>query len=183
MDQPGVPAVSDGVAASTGLNHARGMQGTEFDEIDFFRALATSGGRIVIIGRRAMVALGLPVLTADYDLWIDIDDIERVNGALAALGLFPTHTPEQARARGRYVLENDEHVDVLVARSSSTKDGVRVSFDDVWHRRVTLRYDENVELAVPCIDDLILTKRWSMRDKDVADIRMLEALRAARRQR
>jgi hypothetical protein len=36
------------------------------------------------------------------------------------------------------------------------------------------------DIAVPCIDDLILTKRWSMRDKDVADIRMLEALRASK---
>jgi hypothetical protein len=158
------------------------MQGTEFDEADFFRALAASGGRVLIIGRRAMVALGLPVLTADYDLWIDIGDIESVNEALAGLGLLPTHTPEQARVRGRYVLENDEHVDVLVARSSSTKDGIRVAFEDVWQRRVTMRYNEQVDLAIPCIDDLILTKRWSMRDKDVADIRMLEALRADRGQ-
>lgn len=26
----------------------------------------------------------------------------------------PTHTPEEARARGRYALQNDERIDVLV---------------------------------------------------------------------
>jgi hypothetical protein len=34
---------------------------------------------------------------------------------------------------------------------------------------------------VPSIDDLILTKRWSMRDKDIADIHLLETLKRARR--
>jgi hypothetical protein len=35
-------------------------------------------------------------------------------------------------------------------------------------------------MAIPIIDDLILTKRWSMRDKDVADIRLLEGLKRAK---
>lgn len=30
------------------------------------------------------------------------------------------------------------------------------------------------------VDDLILTKRWSMRDKDVADIHLLETLKLSR---
>jgi hypothetical protein len=37
--------------------------------------------------------------------------------------LFPNHLPEEARQRGRYVLENDEKVDVLLARAASTIDG------------------------------------------------------------
>ena len=32
-------------------------------------------------------------------------------------------------------------------------------------------------LLVPCIDDMILTKRWSLRPKDVDDIAMLEKLK------
>ena len=43
--------------------------------------------------------------------------------------LWPTRTPDEARSRGRYVLENDERVDVLVARSVPTTDGVRVAFE------------------------------------------------------
>ena len=91
--------------------------------------------------------------------------------------MHPSHAASEARSRGRYVLENDEHVDVLVARSASTKDGVVVIFDDVWSRRLELVYSGAVTIHVPTIDDLILTKRWAMRDRDVADIRMLESLR------
>ena len=37
----------------------------------------TSGARVLLIGRQALIALGLPVLTADYDVWIAFEDIER----------------------------------------------------------------------------------------------------------
>jgi hypothetical protein len=156
------------------------VHGDAFDEAELFRAIAGSGARVLLIGRRALIAHGLPVLTADYDLWVHIDDVARLNAAVADLDLEPNRTPEQARGFGRYVLENSVHVDVLVARSASTKDGVRVTFDEVWARREDMRYGESVTLAVPCIDDLILTKRWSMRDKDVADIHLLETLKRAR---
>ena len=72
------------------------MQGADFDEGEFFRAIERSGARVLLIGRRAMVAYGLPVLTADYDLWIDADEAGALNAALAPLGLRPT-----ARCRGR----------------------------------------------------------------------------------
>ena len=153
------------------------MQGSEFDEAEFFRAIAESAARALLIGRRALVALGIPVLTADYDFWLHIDDIAAFNAAVTPQGLFPTRTPEEARGRGRYVLENDERVDVLVARTVPTVDGVRVSFDDVWTRRWALEVAPGVTLPVPTLDDLILTKRFGGRPKDFEDIRLLEALR------
>lgn len=115
------------------------MRAPAFDEEAFFRALAQSGARVLLIGRRALVALGLPVLTADYDLWIDIDGIERVSEALEPLELSADRSPERARATGRLVFENDEHVDVFVARRIPTVDGVSVAFDDVWAKRLELR--------------------------------------------
>ena len=54
--------------------YARVMQASQFDEIAFFRAIANSGARALLIGRRALIALGLPVMTADYDYWIAADD-------------------------------------------------------------------------------------------------------------
>ncbi|HXH25541.1 MAG TPA: hypothetical protein VNI78_09850 [Vicinamibacterales bacterium] len=41
------------------------MEPPRFDEVEFFRAIADSGARALLIGRRALVLLGLPVLTAD----------------------------------------------------------------------------------------------------------------------
>jgi hypothetical protein len=47
------------------------VQGSHFEEVEFFRAVAGSGARALLIGRRALVALGMPVLTADYDIrWL-----------------------------------------------------------------------------------------------------------------
>jgi hypothetical protein len=154
------------------------MKGSEFDETEFFRAIQDSEVRALLIGRRALVALGVPVLTADYDFWIHIEDIARFNEAVEPMELMPTRTPDEARGRGRYVLENDERVDVLVARSVPTTDGVRVAFDDLWERRRLLAVGPDVEVAVPTLDDLILTKQFASRPKDLEDIRLLEALRS-----
>lgn len=154
------------------------VRASEFDEIEFFRAIQRSGARILLIGRRALVALGLPVLTADYDFWLHIEDIAALNRSLEAFGLQPTRTPEESRATGRYVLQNDERVDVLVARSVPTVDGVRVAFDDIWPRRRVLVLATDVQVAVPALADLIATKRFAGRPKDLEDIRLLEVLRA-----
>jgi hypothetical protein len=151
-----------------------------FEEGEFFAAIARSGARALLIGRRALIVLGLPMVTADYDLWIHIDDIERLNRALEPFDLVPNLAPDAARKRGRYVLEDGEHVDVLVARSRSAPDGARLAFDDAWARRQSVPYAGSLNLEIPSIDDLILTKRWAMRDKDVVDIRLLEGLKRQR---
>ena len=156
------------------------MQGSEFDELAFFGAIHESGARTLLIGRRALVLLGLPVLTADYDFWIAIDDIATFNAAVETTGLQPTQSPEQARRRGRYVLENDEHVDVLVARSVTTVDGVPVAFEDLWQRRKTVALTATIDVHIPALEDLVLTKRFADRPKDLEDIRLLRTLSESR---
>lgn len=154
------------------------MRGAEFDELTFFQAIHGSGVRALLIGRRALVLLGLPVLTADYDFWIAIDQIAVFNAAAAQCDLQPTLDPETARRRGRYVVENDEHVDVLVARSVTTVDGVQVAFEDVWLHRQTVTLAPGIEVQLPGVDDLILTKRFADRPKDLEDIRLLRMLKS-----
>lgn len=153
------------------------MPATPFDELAFFRAITSSGARALLIGRQALIALGMPVMTADYDFWIAADDIAVFNAALKPFDLLPSRSPDEARANGRYVLENDEHVDVLVARAISTVDGILVHFDDVWARRVAQPIGDGTEIAMPCLDDLILTKRFGARPRDADDIRWLERLK------
>jgi len=153
------------------------MRGSAFDEAEFFRSIDRSGARALLIGRRALVILGLPVLTADYDFWIHIDDAASFNQAAAPFDLAPTHTPQEARARGRYALENDEHVDVLVAREVPTIDGQKLRFEELWDRRRTVQLAADVRVHVPCLDDLIATKQVAARPKDVEDVRLLTILR------
>jgi hypothetical protein len=156
----------------------RAMRGADFDELAFFRAIHESGVRALLIGRRALVLLGLPVLTADYDFWIDVDRIAAFNEAASRCDLQPTADPEEARRRGRYSVENDEHVDVLVARSVTTVDGVQVTFEQVWAGRRAVLLAPGIEVQRPAIDDLILTKRFADRPKDLEDIRLLRMLKS-----
>lgn len=152
------------------------VQAAEFDEVAFFSAVAASDVRALLIGRRALVVLGLPVLTADYDFWIHIDDIDAFNRLSAPFELVPSHSPEDARRRGRYVLENGDRVDVLIAKAVPTVDGVRVPFEDLWARRRTVPLRDGVEVTLPSTADLILTKRFAARPKDAEDIRLLRTL-------
>jgi predicted nucleotidyltransferase len=149
------------------------VRATEFDELTFFRAIHESGVRAVLIGRQALVMIGIPVITNDYDFWIAIDEIAAFNAAVGRCDLHPSVEPDGARGRGRYVLENDERVDVLVARAMTTIDGTRVDFEDVWARRKTMPVAPGVDVHVPDVDDLILTKRFGDRPKDLEDIRLL----------
>jgi hypothetical protein len=41
------------------------VQATAFDELAVFRAIADSGARALLIGRQALIALGMPVMTSD----------------------------------------------------------------------------------------------------------------------
>ena len=154
------------------------MRAAEFDETTLFKSIQDAGVRALLIGRRALVLLGLPVLTADYDFWIAIDEIAAFNRAAARCDLVPSIGPEDARKRGRYVLENDEHVDVLVARAVPTVDGIVVTFDELWQRRVAVKLQADIEVHIPAVDDLILTKRFGNRLKDLEDIRLLRVLRS-----
>jgi hypothetical protein len=108
--------------------------------------------------------------------WLGIDDIARFNDACASSGLHPSGTPEAARLAGRYTLENDEHIDVLVARTIPTIDGQVIAFDALWLRRRSVALTPDVAVPVPATPDLILTKRIAARPKDLEDIRLLEIL-------
>jgi hypothetical protein len=124
-----------------------------------------------------MILLGAPVMTADYDVWVHIDDIDKLNQAFVPLDHVPNKTRDEARRTGRYVLENGERVDVMVARAASTKDGDSLDFETAWGRRSEVEVLPGVRVAMPSLDDLVTTKRWGSRPKDLLDIQFLEGLR------
>jgi hypothetical protein len=116
------------------------------------------------------------VLTADYDFWLAIEDIAAFNAVAERFDLHPTCSADEARRRGRYVLENDEHIDVLVTRHVTTLEGQVVAFDAVWARKREVALGQASE-AVASVDDLILTKQINPRPKDLEDIRLLRILK------
>lgn len=152
------------------------MPASEFDEVEFYKAIAASGARALLIGRRAQIALGIDVMTADYDFWIHRDDIDLFNAVCSTFDLDPDKTPKQARETGHYVLESDIHVDVFVAKHIPTRDGQQVVFEEVWQRALQTRPAPDILIQIPTIEDLILTKRFGQRGKDALDIQRLQAL-------
>ena len=68
--------------------------------------------------------------------------------------------------------------DVLVARGMPTVTGERALFDEVWARRLEIEASGGVSVFLPCIDDLITTKRFGARPKDAEDIRLLQRIKA-----
>lgn len=46
----------------------------------------------------------------------------------------------------------------------------------LWNRRQTLHLDAETTFSIPSLADLILTKRFAQRPKDLEDIRLLETL-------
>ncbi len=150
-----------------------------FDETDLFGVVQRSGACALLFGRRALVLLGAPVLTADYDFWLHIDDIEIFNRGFVAHGFVADRTSDQARAMGRYRLENGHLLDVLVARVLPTVDGQRVAFDELWERRQERVVSDGVSVYTPSVRDLISTKRFAARAKDAQDIAWLEELHKA----
>jgi hypothetical protein len=152
------------------------MPGEEFYDEDFFRVLEGSGARALLIGRRALVALGAPVMTTDYDLWLHIDDIVLLNDAFRAVDHFPNHNPEEARKRGRYVLENGQHIDVMIARSKAEPEGEVLSFEEAWANRQKVEVSPKLRVHLPSVAHLILTKRLAGRPRDLVDIDWLRVL-------
>jgi len=59
-----------------------------------------------------------------------------------------------------------------------TTDGVSVHFADIWQRRQAVTLAQDTEVQLPALDDLILTKRFGSRPKDVEDIRLLTILKS-----
>ena len=74
------------------------------------------------------------------------------------------------------MLENDEHIDVLVARSVPALDGTRVEFESLWERKTSVELSGGVRVHLPAISDLILTKQVASRPKDAEDIRLRRLL-------
>jgi hypothetical protein len=93
----------------------------------------------------------------------------------------PNRSPDEARRAGRYVLENGEHVDVMVARAKTDSEDHALDFDSAWSRRQTIEVAPGVAVHLPSLEELIATKRWASRPRDVVDIQYIEQLRQRRR--
>lgn len=152
-------------------------------EVSFFkliRELNRVKVRYLIIGRRAVILYGGPVLTADTDLWIHPEDKRRVLSLLLdRLGLEISHPPDTKRpiVSG---FSGSKKYDLFFQRSVKNIEDEKIEFEDCYKNSV-LKEDprEGISFRIPSIDDLIRLKK--IRKPNVKDEQDIEYLLKAKR--
>jgi hypothetical protein len=151
-------------------------------EISFFkliRELNRRRIRYLIIGRRAVILYGGPVLTADTDLWIHPEDKKTALSLLSdELGFEISHQPNTKKpiVSGFSGLKK---FDLYFQKEIKNIENETIEFEDCYKNSI-LKKDtkEDVSFRIPSIDDLIRLKR--IRKPNVKDEQDIEYLLKAK---
>ncbi len=151
-------------------------------EVSLFRLIRELNRRKIrylIIGRRAVILYGGPVLTADTDLWIHPEDKKTVLSLLTdKLGLEISHPPDTKRpiVSGFSGLKK---FDLFFQRGIKNIEDEMIEFVACYKNSI-LKKDpkENISFRIPSIDDLIRLKR--IRKPNVKDEQDIEYLLKAK---
>ena len=141
------------------------------DWTEFLSALISRRVRFVIVGGHAVAGHGEPRLTEDLDVFVERSpaNARKIRQALVDFGfghVAPTEA-ELARAHKVFMLGRKPwRIDIL-----TSIDGV--SFEQAWKSRVKAKFVVT-PLHVIGRDMLLKNKRAAGRDKDLADVAMLE---------
>lgn len=135
-------------------------------------ALSRRGVRFLMIGMGAALLEGAPVATQDIDLWLERYDDERIRDAAVEAGGF--WMPGFGMQPPGFGGPGLDRVDVVL-----TAHGLD-PFDVEYARRLELEVD-GVRLSILPLDRIIASKKALMRPKDRAQLPVLEATLAAKR--
>jgi predicted nucleotidyltransferase len=142
---------------------------------DLLAELVHEGVRFVVVGGYAVGRHAKPRATKDLDVLVSGqgDNLERVARALERFGA-PATVIEAARSlkADEIVYLGREPVRVDILRSA---DGIDT--EDVIARAVLAKFDD-LELPIIALADLIANKKASARRQDLADVELLERVRA-----
>ena len=159
-----------------------------------FAALEASGARYLVVGGVAVVLHGHPRFTADLDLALALDaaNVEAALAALERLGFRPrapvalrSFADPQQRADWAHTKEM-----TVFSLFSPELPGTEVDlfiedplpFEAAWPRRLRADLGDSA-VNVASLADLIEMKRRAGRPQDVEDVRQLEAIARALRER
>ena len=143
--------------------------------LELIREFDRRGIRFLIIGRRAVVLYGAPVLTADYDLWIHPDDKKKALSFLSEELDFEISHPPETRRSLVTAFSGMKKYDLFFHRTVRTIELETIDFEECYRDSV-LKEDvpEGVRFRIPRIDDLIrLKKIRNPNPKDQQDIEYL----------
>ena len=146
------------------------------DPLDFLRRLHASDAKYLLVGRQAMVLLGAPVLSADYDFYLspEPEDLQAVLSIAGEMRL--EVSPRNARRRPMFSLLSDTlKLDFFRARRYALVEGGSFTFEEIFERRRVVRVDD-FAVYVPTVRDLILTKMVRDLPRDREDLKYLRLL-------
>jgi len=142
---------------------------------DLLREFSRRKIRFLIIGRRAVILYGGPVLTADSDLWIHPDDKKKTLSLLSEeLGFELSYPPDTKKpiVSGYSGLRR---YDLFFQRSVRNIERETIEFEDCYINSVIKEDpEEDIQFRIPSIDDLIRLKKIRKPNvKDEQDIQYL----------
>ena len=146
------------------------------DWIDLLQEMNAAGVRFLLVGAHAVGVHGIPRATRDIDLWVEPT---AENAARVVVGLTRFGAPLGSLGVDRADFESlDRVVQIGMAPNRidimTSVSGVP-DFNLAWSRRKRATFS-GVEVGVIGLDDLLLNKKASGRDKDLADVRELGRL-------
>jgi hypothetical protein len=151
----------------------------EVNLFDLIREFNRRKIRYLIIGRRAVILYGGPVLTADYDLWVHPADKKKtLHFLLDELHFELSHPPDTQRpiVTG---FSGMKKYDFFFQRSVKNIENETIEFEECYKNSVLKEESaENVSFRIPSIDDLIRLKK--IRKPNVKDEQDIEYLLKAK---
>lgn len=150
-------------------------------ELDFFDIISDFNLmeiRYLIIGRRAVVLYGGPVLTADYDFWIDSTEKRRVPAYFIQKGGSLSEQEDSPKPIIQ-VYAGPGKIHLFFHKTIRNFEGELIEFETVY-KNSSIKEDrqQGIFFRLPTIDDLIKTKK--IRGKNVKDLQDIEYLLKAK---
>jgi hypothetical protein len=134
--------------------------------------------RYLIIGRRAVVLYGAPVLTGDYDFWIDSKDRLKVLRYFVEKGCTLSNSEQSAKPIV-HAFAGPKKIDLFFHKAIRNRDGQLIDFESCYGRATIKEdVDQSISFPIPSIDDLISMKK--IREKNVKDLQDIEYLLKAK---
>jgi hypothetical protein len=143
--------------------------------IDLLREFNRHAIRYLIIGRRAVILYGAPVLTADHDLWIHPADKKRTLSLLSEELGFELSYPPDTKKPIVSGFSGMKKFDLFFQKSVKNIEDETIDFEECYKDSI-LKEDvkEKISFRIPSIDDLIrLKKIRKLNAKDQQDIEYL----------
>jgi len=153
----------------------------EVNLLDVIREFNRHQVRHVIIGRRAVILYGGPVLTGDNDIWIHTADREKALSLLKRLDFELSHPVETKRPIVT-AFSGMKKYDLFFHKGIKNLEDEPIEFEECY-RNSTLIEDPSKDIffRVPSIDDLIRLKK--IREPNVRDEQDIEYLLKAKKLR